>query len=265
MSIIHNPKGYHSIFFLSGWLLLVTVFFASCTSTRQSVYFNTIQSDTTITGFVTNDFESKIREGDRLDIKVTSMSSAEDDQFNKAAAIGTVPEMSGFLVEKDGRVLLHRLGYVTAAGLSRKELAVLLQNELLPYMKDPIVNVGYLNHKVTIMGAVGDPQVMNMPEEQMSIIEVLVKSGDILKDGLKNKVMIIREEGADKKVKFINLEDESVFTSPWYYVKPNDIVYIPQDIVKLEKIEKRQNIQTNLALVITIVSFTLLILDRISR
>jgi polysaccharide export outer membrane protein len=104
-----------------------------------------------------------------------------------------------------------------------------------------------------------------MPEEQMSIIEVLVKSGDILKDGLKNKVMIIREEGADKKVKFINLEDESVFTSPWYYVKPNDIVYIPQDIVKLEKIEKRQNIQTNLALVITIVSFTLLILDRISR
>jgi polysaccharide export outer membrane protein len=106
---------------------------------------------------------------------------------------------------------------------------------------------------------------MNMPEEQMSILDVLVKSGDIGKDGLKNKVMIIREEGADKKVKLLNLEDQSVFTSPWYYVQPNDIVYVPLDIVKLEKNEKRQNIQTNLTLVITTVSFLLLILDRISR
>jgi polysaccharide export outer membrane protein len=99
----------------------------------------------------------------------------------------------------------------------------------------------------------------------MSIIEVLVKSGDIQKDGLKNKVMIIREEGTDKKVKFLNLEDQSVFTSPWYYVQPNDIVYVPQDIEKLEKLEKRQNIQTNLSFIITVVSLTLLILDRISR
>jgi polysaccharide export outer membrane protein len=265
MSIIHNPKGHFSSFFLSGWLLLATVIFASCSSTRQSVYFNTIQSDTTIAGFVTNDFESKIRVGDRLDIKVTSLSSLEDEQFNKAAAISTVPEMSGFLVEKDGKVLLHRLGYVTAAGLTRKQLALLLQNELLPYMKDPIVNVGYLNHKVTVMGAVATPQVMNMPEEQMSIIEVLVKSGDIQKDGLKNKVMIIREEGTDKKVKLLNLEDQSVFTSPWYYVKPNDIVFVPQDYAKLEKAEKRMNLQTTVSLVLSSVSFILLIFDRIFR
>jgi polysaccharide export outer membrane protein len=265
MSIIHNPKGHFSFFFLSGWLLLTSVIFASCTSTRQSVYFKTIQSDTTIAGFVTNDFESKIRVGDRLDIKVTSMSNEEDMQFNKAAAVSTVPEMSGFLVEKDGKILFHRLGYVTAAGLSRKELALLLQNELLPYMKDPIINVGYLNHKVTVMGAVGGPQVMNMPEEQMSIIEVLVKSGDIQKDGLKNKVMIIREEGSDKKVKLLNLEDQSVFTSPWYYVQPNDIVYVPLDIVKYEKAEKRQNLQANISLVLAGISFILLILDRISR
>jgi polysaccharide export outer membrane protein len=155
------------------------------------------------------------------------------------------------------------LGYVTAAGLSRKELALLLQNELLPYMKDPIVNVGYLNHKVTVMGAVGGPQVMNMPEEQMSILEVLVKSGDIQKDGLKNKVMIIREEGTDKKVKLLNLEDQSVFTSPWYYVQPNDIVFVPQDYVRLEKVEKRTNLQTTVSLVLGAVSFIILILDRI--
>lgn len=265
MSIIHNPKGSCSYFSFSGWLLLVIVIFASCSTTKQSVYFKTIQSDTTISGFVTNDFESKIRVGDRLDIKVTSLSSIEDEQFNKAAAVSTVPEMSGFLVEKDGRVLLHRLGYVTAAGLSRKEFALLLQNELLPFMKDPIVNVGYLNHKVTVMGAVATPQVINMPEEQMSIIDVLIKSGDIEREGMKERVMIIREEGNDKKVKILNLEDQSVFTSPWYYIKPNDIVFVPQDYAKIEKEEKRRNLQTNVSLVLSGISFLILILDRIFR
>jgi len=265
MSIIDNPRGFFSFVSLLGWVLLATVLFASCTTTKQSVYFKTIQSDTTISGFVTNDFESKIRTGDRLDIKVTSLSSVEDEQFNKAAAVSTVPEMSGFLVEKDGRVLLHRLGYVTAAGLSRRELALLLQSQLLPFMKEPIVNVGYLNHKVTVMGAIGTPQVMNMPEEQMSIIDVLIKSGDIQKEGLKNKVMIIREEGTDKKVKLLNLEDQSIFTSPWYYVKPNDIVFVPQDGAKLEKEEKRRNQQNTLTLVLTFASFLLIILDRVFR
>jgi polysaccharide export outer membrane protein len=132
-------------------------------------------------------------------------------------------------------------------------------------MKDPIVNVGYLNHKVTVMGAVGGPQVMNMPEEQMSIIEVLIKSGDIAKEGLKDKVMIIREEGSDKKVKLLNLEDASVFTSPWFYVKPNDIVFVPQDYDKLDKAEKRANLQTTVSLVLSSVSFLILIIDRIFR
>jgi polysaccharide export outer membrane protein len=265
MNNLNQPMGHSNPFFLMGWILLMGTMLASCSSTKQSIYFKTIKSDTTITGFVSNDFESKIQIGDRLDIKVTSLSSVEDDQFNKAAAISTVPEMSGFLVEKEGKVLLHRLGYITAAGLSRKEFALLLQNELLPFMKDPIVNVGYLNHKVTVMGAVATPQVLNMPEEQMSIIDVLIKSGDIANEGLKDKVMIIREEGSDKKVKLLNLEDASVFTSPWFYIKPNDIVFVPQDYAKLEKAEKRANLQTTVSLVLSSVSFVILIIDRIFR
>jgi polysaccharide export outer membrane protein len=75
--------------------------------------------------------------------------------------------------------------------------------------------------------------------------------------------MIIREEGTDKKVKLLNLEDQSVFTSPWYYVQPNDIVFVPQDYVRLEKVEKRTNLQTTVSLVLGAVSFIILILDRI--
>lgn len=238
---------------------------ASCSSTKRSTYFATIKSDTTIKGFITDDFESTIRPGDQLSIVVTSMSGAEDALFNQAAAVSLVPELGGFKVYDDGTVLLHKLGKFKAAGLTRKQLAGSLQLALLDYMKDPIVNVGYLNHKVTVMGAVGGPQVLNMPQEQMSIIDLLVKSGDITVDGLKNRVMVIREEGTEKKIKYLNLEDPAVFTNPWFYVQPNDIVYVPADNAKLEKAERRQQLQSTLALTVSGISFLILILDRVIK
>jgi polysaccharide export outer membrane protein len=214
---------------------------------------------------VTNDFESRIQPGDQLSIIVTSLSSLEDDQFNKGAAISISAAMSGFTVYPDGEVLLHRLGRVKVAGLTRRELASKLEKDLLPFMKEPIVNVGYLNHKVTVIGAVGKSQVMSMPEEQMNIFEVLVNSGDITKDGIKNKVMVIREVEGNKKVKHLNLEDHSIFTSPWYYVRPNDIILVNLDTEKAERMERQGRVQTNIAMITGAASFLLFILDRIFR
>jgi len=238
---------------------------SSCRLTKESVYLKTLTKDTTITGLVSNDFESKIQKGDQLSIMVTSLSSAEDEQFNKAAAVSSSPAMNGFLVYPDGKVLLHRLGRYTADGLTRRQLATALEKDLLPFMKDPIVNVGYLNHKVTIIGEVGQSQVLALPEEQMNIFDVLVKSGDISEKGMKDKVMIIREEGNTKTVKHLNLEDHAIFTSPWYYIKPNDIILVKADFSKVQKEERRRQLQTNMALVASGLSLFIIIVDRIIR
>lgn len=236
---------------------------ASCRVSRPSHYFETLTKDTTISGFVTNDFESKIRKGDMLTINVTSLSTEEDALFNKASAPGVTA--SGFQVRPDGTVLLHRLGNVKVEGLTRKELALKLQKDLLPYMKEPIVNVGYLNHKVTVIGEVGSPGIVQMPEEQMPLLDVLVLSGDIQPNAKRNRVMIIREEGNEKKVKYVNLQDHSLFTSPWYYSQPNDIVYVLADTEKLEKEEKKKSIQTTISLVVSGITFVFLLIDRFTR
>lgn len=238
---------------------------SSCGTTRRYSYLKTIQSDTTIRNFVTRDLESKIVPGDQLAIKVTSLSPAEDEQFNKAAAVTSSESMNGFAVTPEGSVMLHRLGQVRVSGLTRRELAKKLEKDLLPWMKEPIVNVNYLNHKITVIGAVSAPQVLQMPEEQLNIFEVLVKSGDIKPTGMKDRVMIIRDIDKDKKVKQINLEDHAIFTSPWYYVQPNDIVFVPEDNQSANRAEKKQQLQTTLAFVASGLSLVLIVADRIFR
>jgi polysaccharide export outer membrane protein len=104
-----------------------------------------------------------------------------------------------------------------------------------------------------------------MPEEQLSIIDVLVMSGDLTSTARRDNIMIIRETGNEKKIKHINLEDHSVFSSPWYYVQPNDIVYVAPDDVKRTKDEKRARFQTTMAIATSTVSLLVIVLDRILR
>ena len=250
---------------LLGICFVSLIIFSSCGSTRHYVYLKNIEKDTTISGLVSKDFESRIQPGDQLSIVVTSLSTSEDEQFNKAAAVSTSLSMSGFPVYPDGTVLLHRLGKVQAAGMTRRDLQAKLQKDLLPYMKEPIVNVGYLNHKVTIIGAVGGSRVLPMPEEQLNIFEVLVNSGDIRDIGMKDKVMVVREENNTKKVRFLNLEDKAIFNDPWYYIKPDDIVYVKPDTSKEERQEKRTRLQTTIAMATGAASFLLIVIDRITR
>ncbi|MFN0082668.1 MAG: polysaccharide biosynthesis/export family protein [Ferruginibacter sp.] len=248
---------------------ILVLFISSCKVTKPSSYFTSLKKDTTLIGFVTGDFQLKIRKGDRLSINVSSLSTIEDALFNSAGASVSATTSGttggGFTVQEDGTVLLHRLGAVKVAGLTRKELSTNLQAKLLAYMNEPIVQVNFLNHKVTILGEVSNPQVLPMPEEQLSVIDALVLSGDVTANAKRNNITIIREEGTEKKVKHINLEDNSIFSSPWYYVQPNDIILVSADTEKFVKEENRRKIQTNFSLLISGVSFLIIILDRVFK
>ncbi len=68
-----------------------------------------------------------------------------------------------------------------------------------------------------------------------------------------------------KQVKHVNLEDNSIFTSPWYYVQPNDIIYVVSDIENERKEEKRDLLQRNIGYFTAGLSFLFLIIDRITR
>ena len=238
----------------------------SCKVTQPSSYFKNLKKDTTLVGSVTSDFELKIMKGDRLSIAVSSLSTAEDALFNSAGSVGgSSAKSGGYVVQEDGAVLLHRLGTIQVAGITRKELSRKLEEKLLAYMKEPIVQVIFLNHKVTVMGEVRTPQILNMPDEPLTIIDALILSGDVTANAKRNNIAIIREEGTERKVKHVNLENNSIFSSPLYYLQPNDIILVSAETEKFEKEERRKKLQTTLSLVASGVSFLLIILNRVVK
>ena len=249
--------------------IVVAVFFSSCFSTSNTPYFKTIKSDTTFQALVSNNYESIIQKKDLLSITVSSLNGELDAKFNEVglSTNSTIAQSKvGFLVGDDGTIGLHYLGSIKAEGLTRKQLKEKLQTDLLPYMKEPIVNVQYINKKVTVLGEVGKPQILQLTEEQTPLLEVLVNSGDVTKNADKRSITIIREDsGSQKKVKHVNLEDHAYFSSPWYYVQPNDIILVGIDKRKYLTEEKRKNLQTTLSLVASMISLGLIIINLIFK
>ena len=236
--------------------------FGSCTTTKNAYYFKTLPRDTTINTTVNRLTESVIRKNDQLAITISSLNPAEDALFNAgivSAAAGAAG--GGFQVDINGNIQLHRLGSIHAEGMTRRALKNKIEKDISPWLKDPLVTVNYLNHRITVLGELGS-SIIPMPNEQLSVLEVLGSSGTVTPNAKIDNVLIIRETDTGKQFKRLNLEDHSIFTSSWYFLQPNDVVYVEPNDKRL-KDEKRARYQQNLGLIITSISFVIFILDRI--
>lgn len=138
---------------------------------------------------------------------------------------------NGYKVDQNGNITFIKLGRIHAEGMTRKQLKDSLQRALIPYLKEAIVSVAFLNRHVTMLGAVGS-KVLQMPEDNLTLLDALASSGDIGDKGKIDNILVIRDTGNAKVFKRLNLKDNSVFYSPYYYLQPNDIVYVEPAKIK---------------------------------
>ncbi|MBC7873221.1 MAG: polysaccharide biosynthesis/export family protein [Ferruginibacter sp.] len=238
------------------------IFFSSCKIYKPAYFFKDIQRDTIIKGFVNAAPDLPIRIDDVLNIAISSLSIEEDRLFNKS---GLASELKpGFRVGADGNIYLHKLGKISVAGLTRKELTAKLERDLLPYLKDPIVTVNFANHRVIVLGE-SSSTIVDMPEEKIALLEVMAFSKPTTPNSQVNKIMVIRETNDTKVVKHLNLEDPSIFTSPWYYLQPNDIVVVKPNEEKIDTEQRRTRNQLIYGTVLSGITFIFLLADRIFR
>lgn len=252
----------------SGIILFFIIFLSSCKAplNTTSAYFKTIKNDTTISNAATKGGDLKIRKNDLLSINISSLNKEEDIIYNAPALVissGTTSGLTGngYLVDADGNIQLHKLGLLHVEGFTRAFLKNKIQKDISPYLKDPVVTVRFLNHKITVLGEVVKPQVIPMPEEQLSLLDVLGASGDITQFARRDNILVIRENADGKEFKRINLEDHSIFTSKWYWLQPDDVVYIEPNDKKIIE-EDRNRRQQNLSIGLSALSLVFIILTR---
>jgi len=233
------------------------LFFVSCTSVKKIAYFESTL-DTTYRSMI-GTVESPIQKNDILNIFITSLSKTASADFNS-----TDNGVKGYLVNSDGNIQMPTLGTIAAAGLTKKQLKENITNTILAkgLLLNPIVEIRHLNFEVTVLGEVGHPTVINVPSEQISLIKALGLAGDLTIYGKRDNVLLIREEDGKRITRHINLNSVDFLNSPYYYLKPNDVIYVEPNKVKISTSDRSQQI---IPVVFSSISILILILDRVIK
>jgi polysaccharide export outer membrane protein len=132
----------------------------------------------------------------------------------------------GQRVSEAGTIIVPHLGNVTIAGLTVEEAAERIREGISRYLKEPTVLVSVLNYKVSVLGAVRSPGQYTPQTDRITILDALAQAGDIQFSGLRDRVWVIREVNGLRTYQQINLNKSDLFSSEFYYLKNNDVVYV---------------------------------------
>ena len=255
--------------------LLVSVVLFSCTASKHQNYFTIYGIDSSHT-YVHQSYEVPIQVGDRLAITVSALNPVSAIPYNLpgvAAASGGAEGVSGgsagpagIVVESDGKILYPQLGPIQVEGLTVTQVRDLLLTRLKPYLTDPVVSVNLVNFKVTVIGEVGGSKTIMSPDGRLNILEALAQAGDLTLYAKRYPVMIIRENKGRREFGYVNLLSNSIFSSPYYRLQQNDIIYVQAVDKKPTADEqhamRRFTLITTVATLVTTLTFAVISLTR---
>lgn len=220
---------------IKGFILafVAALLFASCSTPQNIVYFqnklvNHPEAIDKYAGIV-------IQPNDVMSIVVTSRNPELVAMFNLpmvnyevGSSSATSETLLGYVVDSDGYIEYPFLGPIKVAGLTRWEVAELIQGKLVKggYLADAIVVVEFMNFKISVLGEVNAPGVYKVDGDKVTILEALSLARDLTIYGMRENVTVIRERNGERTMYEINLCDVSMFKSPAYYLQQNDVIYV---------------------------------------
>ncbi len=205
--------------------------------------------------------------GDRLSIIVSSKDPNLAYLFN-LPVVGRIRTESGeqnfnsnqvanYTIDKDGNIDFPVIGSLHLAGLTRKEVATLVKTTLIErqLLKDPTVTVDFLDLTYGVMGEVKSPGRYTFDHDKLTLLDALSRAGDLTIYGLRENVLIAREDDGRQTYYRVNLTNaDELYKSPVFYLKPNDIIYVEPNTRRAREASETGNSFTQPTLWVSIAS-----------
>jgi len=247
------------ISYLKKVFFIALIFFnISCSTYRTIPYIQDLDHTKISQESIDNFSPLKIQSGDLLGINVTSLSANNEFSSGNARVNGSnetggengkvnIPlgtentnnnPVFGYRVNAAGEINIPYIGRIRVIGTTTDELSTKLTPQLEQYLKQPIVNVRILNFKISVVGDVLRPDVFTVQNERITIIEALGLAGDLNITAKRKNVLLIREYDGKREYLPIDLTSKKIFTSPYYYLQNNDVIYVEPDRTKYAPIDR---------------------------
>lgn len=225
------------------WIILLPLLMASCVTSKRVNLMQTPGKNGIPQYADTVSYEDyELRIGDRLYIYVYSVDERVDKMFNsssgtigiqmlQSSGVGGSYDLYTYLVQEDGCIDFPMVGRVPVRGMTTREVKRVLEDELSSFIKSygdyqmMSVEVKIVRRSFSVISDRGSG-TFNIQKEKVTIFEALAMAGDIGDFGDRSKVRIVREKEGLTLVKEFDVRSEDIINSEFYYIEPNDVIYI---------------------------------------
>lgn len=227
-------------FFTLSVAALFLVMLSSCGTGKKSVYFSDIGKEDVNHKVAAEYYEPLIQTDDILTVNIQTIDPRSTAAVNQAGGTAGNPGTgtndaapNGFLVDKDGNIEMPMLGMIKVADMSTSEAKEVIRKKASTYYKNPTIQVRFANFKITVLGEVARPASYTIPNEKITVLDAISLAGDLTIFGKRDDVMLIRNNGAYKEIARLNLNSSELMSSPYFYLKQNDVLYIEPNKAKI--------------------------------
>lgn len=219
-------------------LLLVSTLFTSCIPIKDLVYLqdkNTSGEQNTVAAVESKPYRLQVNDILSVDIKaidpkLVSIFNTTESSSGTTAKSESALYFNGFTVDDHGNIRMPILGEINVIGYTLEEARVIIEKKLLEeYFKSEaniFVTVKLAGFRYTINGEVGSTGTKTLFQEHVNIMEAIANAGDITTVGDRKAVTVIRQTPTGVQMNDLDLTDVNVMKSPYYYLQPNDYVYV---------------------------------------
>lgn len=218
-------------------LLVIGLFFTSCVPVKDLIYLqnkNNSEVSTVVNPVNAKPYRLQINDVISISIKandpklvqIFTPSNREIESTKSDNAL----YYDGFTVNDHGNIRMPLLEEVSVVGQTLDEIRVLIEKRLLDeyFNKEAaiFVSVKLAGLRYTVNGEILIPGTRTLYQEKLTILEAVANSGDITVVGDRKNVVVLRQTPAGTEMHSIDLTDINVMQSPYYFIQPNDYIYI---------------------------------------
>ena len=223
---IYQFEGLRLILSIS---VLILAFTSCTTSKKRLTYAYKIETGRVYPNSLSTD-AYLIKPNDHLYIVVMGADPLNTAFLNLTTAVsgsaGSNLELITYTVDENGYISFPHLGELDVAGKTVLEIQDELQERIQVYIENTSVYVKLVDRTITVLGEVNSPGVQVIFKNQLTIFEALATAGDLNDWGNRRDVKIFRNADSGTEVVSIDLTDPELLSSEYYYIYPNDVIYV---------------------------------------
>ncbi len=217
--------------------LLLAVTFASCVPQKKMLLLKEAQmaSEGQSINYVNDrSVDYKLQPGDNLYIRflntvdergaaaMTGDYTTRTTQLSSDAGI----YLQSYTLDEEGCIELPLTGKINLKNLTVDQAKDKLQVEVSKFVNQTTLVVKLSNFNLTLLGEVNKPGMYKVYQTQINLFEAIAMAGNMTNFAKNEEVKIVRQTDNGSEIITVDLGAADILSSPYYYLKPNDIVYV---------------------------------------